>query len=546
MDDDDDVNLYTSEGGPTAVPQQDQPAKAPAHSNEASSGSDAGSDDESEDEVEIVLTAPSTDAQPGAPASSSAASAALAAQSTDAQDKDAGAGSSKAAVKHAIGMPIPRQDSTAPAIGAVAGAPGSAAAAAAVAAGGKPGVDFNAVAKYEGKDLFDVELESFEDKPWRKPGADITDYFNYGFNEQTWNAYCSKQRAMRDELELQKRMSAYETMDYGFDMQAFAAQQRMLGAPAAAFPAGKFQRAPAGGTAPGTADGIQRSQQQPVLGKRSRFDDEAASFPGDSNGEHDGNASRPAQRQQSQPIHGFPHPMGFPPRPDMFGGIPPGFPGHPFGMHGGMMPPGMAPPLGGMPMPHRGGMVRPQMVGTQPPALASTAAAPPMMAMPGMPPHMQAMHGMQGMPGQPPGHGPAGMQPPFGFPPRGMQPSAVPGSGPQMPFDPRGMQGRAPDDANRGDGSPTPYDREQSSRGDPSRDGERDKSRERERDRSDRDRDRDRQRDRDRGDRGDRDRERDRSDRERGEKSERGRDRERDRDRGDRGDKDRDRDRKRR
>lgn len=36
-----------------------------------------------------------------------------------------------------------------------------------------------------------------DDKPWRKPGADITDYFNYGFNEETWRAYCERQKQMR-------------------------------------------------------------------------------------------------------------------------------------------------------------------------------------------------------------------------------------------------------------------------------------------------------------------------------------------------------------
>lgn len=27
------------------------------------------------------------------------------------------------------------------------------------------------------------------DKPWLKPGANLSDYFNYGFNEKTWNEY---------------------------------------------------------------------------------------------------------------------------------------------------------------------------------------------------------------------------------------------------------------------------------------------------------------------------------------------------------------------
>ena len=68
----------------------------------------------------------------------------------------------------------------------------------------------------------DLDMESLEDKPWRKvksmqhhytcygtfiewlledfsfsnlylqPGADITDYFNYGFSEDTWAAYCNR------------------------------------------------------------------------------------------------------------------------------------------------------------------------------------------------------------------------------------------------------------------------------------------------------------------------------------------------------------------
>ena len=31
-------------------------------------------------------------------------------------------------------------------------------------------------------------------------GADVTDYFNYGFTEETWKAYCEKQRKMRGEV----------------------------------------------------------------------------------------------------------------------------------------------------------------------------------------------------------------------------------------------------------------------------------------------------------------------------------------------------------
>ncbi|AFM99401.1 Fip1 domain-containing protein [Encephalitozoon hellem] len=46
----------------------------------------------------------------------------------------------------------------------------------------------------EGQNILDYDIESFTDKPWNKPGADITDYFNYGFNETTWREYCNMQR----------------------------------------------------------------------------------------------------------------------------------------------------------------------------------------------------------------------------------------------------------------------------------------------------------------------------------------------------------------
>nr|XP_015827173.2 pre-mRNA 3'-end-processing factor FIP1 isoform X3 [Nothobranchius furzeri] len=36
-------------------------------------------------------------------------------------------------------------------------------------------------------------VQAPEDKPWRKSGADPSDYFNYGFDEQSWRQYCEKQ-----------------------------------------------------------------------------------------------------------------------------------------------------------------------------------------------------------------------------------------------------------------------------------------------------------------------------------------------------------------
>ncbi|XP_069689356.1 pre-mRNA 3'-end-processing factor FIP1 [Periplaneta americana] len=57
--------------------------------------------------------------------------------------------------------------------------------------------EFEAVGTINGVPAHEFNLDSLEDKPWRKPGADITDYFNYGFNEETWRAYCERQKRIR-------------------------------------------------------------------------------------------------------------------------------------------------------------------------------------------------------------------------------------------------------------------------------------------------------------------------------------------------------------
>ena len=36
---------------------------------------------------------------------------------------------------------------------------------------------------------FDVDINELEDTPWRHSNVDISDYFNYGFNEATWMVY---------------------------------------------------------------------------------------------------------------------------------------------------------------------------------------------------------------------------------------------------------------------------------------------------------------------------------------------------------------------
>jgi hypothetical protein len=73
-------------------------------------------------------------------------------------------------------------------------------AAAAASSSSKTVLDISAVGDINGESILDFDLDGTEDKPWRKPGADLTDYFNFGFNESSWKLYCQKQKNMREEM----------------------------------------------------------------------------------------------------------------------------------------------------------------------------------------------------------------------------------------------------------------------------------------------------------------------------------------------------------
>lgn len=67
--------------------------------------------------------------------------------------------------------------------------------------------------------IYNFDAETIKDKPWLKPGADITDYFNYGFTEKTWMKYCEQQRANRDFANKMNKHEKYKNQrrDRGHD-----------------------------------------------------------------------------------------------------------------------------------------------------------------------------------------------------------------------------------------------------------------------------------------------------------------------------------------
>eukprot|EP00850_Spirogloea_muscicola_P022563 SM000301S11766 [mRNA] locus=s301:3602:9104:- [translate_table: standard] len=61
------------------------------------------------------------------------------------------------------------------------------------------------------KTVFDVDLDALDDKLWRRPGADISDYFNFGLNELTWKEYCLRLIQLKLESAMQNKIRVYES-----------------------------------------------------------------------------------------------------------------------------------------------------------------------------------------------------------------------------------------------------------------------------------------------------------------------------------------------
>ena len=51
---------------------------------------------------------------------------------------------------------------------------------------------------------------SVVDPPWLVPGVDITDFFNYGFNPETWKDYMGLVHQFRVEFTMQKRIRTFD------------------------------------------------------------------------------------------------------------------------------------------------------------------------------------------------------------------------------------------------------------------------------------------------------------------------------------------------
>lgn len=83
-------------------------------------------------------------------------------------------------------------------------------------------VNGNPVYPPQGKEILSVDIDADlaeEQKIWRRPGEDQSDYFNYGFDEFTWELYRQRQVSMANTLQGQKNdMAQMQAMMGGAPM----------------------------------------------------------------------------------------------------------------------------------------------------------------------------------------------------------------------------------------------------------------------------------------------------------------------------------------
>ncbi|KAK5996991.1 Pre-mRNA polyadenylation factor FIP1 [Cladobotryum mycophilum] len=102
------------------------------------------------------------------------------------------------------------------------------------AAASKSTIDINAIPVHPaaGKPITQVNIDEDlpeNEKPWRKPGTDISDYFNFGFDEFTWALYASKQETVRGEYGADAFAANNKKMMEDFNMMMMGGGMNMPG-----------------------------------------------------------------------------------------------------------------------------------------------------------------------------------------------------------------------------------------------------------------------------------------------------------------------------
>ncbi|PIA51423.1 hypothetical protein AQUCO_01100331v1 [Aquilegia coerulea] len=84
---------------------------------------------------------------------------------------------------------------------------------------GQTGCDFS-LPRY--RTILDVNIDAFEHKPWKHPGVDITDFFNFGLDEESWKHYCNRLEQFRHQTNIQSQTN--QAYGAGFGCQTVAVE----------------------------------------------------------------------------------------------------------------------------------------------------------------------------------------------------------------------------------------------------------------------------------------------------------------------------------
>ncbi|XP_038995016.1 uncharacterized protein LOC120119240 [Hibiscus syriacus] len=75
--------------------------------------------------------------------------------------------------------------------------------------------------------ILDVNIDAFEEKRWRHPRADITEFFNFGFNEDSWKEYCHSLEKLQQQSSRQARIPSHYSSKFDQAYEAEAGHERV-------------------------------------------------------------------------------------------------------------------------------------------------------------------------------------------------------------------------------------------------------------------------------------------------------------------------------
>ncbi|KAE8725851.1 putative Kinase superfamily protein [Hibiscus syriacus] len=75
--------------------------------------------------------------------------------------------------------------------------------------------------------ILDVNIDAFEEKPWRHPCADIIDFFNFGFNEDSWKEYCTSLEKFQQQSSKQAMIPSHYSSKFDQAYEGEAGHERV-------------------------------------------------------------------------------------------------------------------------------------------------------------------------------------------------------------------------------------------------------------------------------------------------------------------------------